>query len=132
MSGSNSITIFHLDWERAQNHPLLMTMMLGRFDAFPADEVREMIGAGLYRLAAHVAADDEQDVEWAFQRTNSIDRPWVENEDVTVFTDQPRSTSVGDIAIAGGVLHLFCAMGPMQGPSSLMAGLVATAATNMN
>ena len=48
-----------------------------------------------YTLIAYV---DGADKDRAFERTNSIDRPWQDNDDVTPATIGPkRSTSVGDV-----------------------------------
>ena len=42
---------------------------------------------------------DEWD-DWAFQCTNHIDRPWWENEGVTLVGEpKQRSTSVGDVVV---------------------------------
>jgi len=43
--------------------------------------------------------NDAQDV--AYRLTNHIDTDWTENEEVIVFTDNPRSTSVGDVMQIG-------------------------------
>ena len=43
--------------------------------------------------------NNAQDV--AYRLTNHIDTDWTENEEVIVFTDNPRSTSVGDVMQIG-------------------------------
>lgn len=47
----------------------------------------------------HVATVDTDIMGWAFERTNTIDRLWQENEDVTVTEkgQRARSTGVGDV-----------------------------------
>lgn len=50
-----------------------------------------------YELVARLAGDD---LEKAFMLTNSIDRPWTDNDAVEVVgSSRRRSTSVGDLAV---------------------------------
>lgn len=49
-----------------------------------------------YRLVAEVDADE---LGVAFERTNTIDRAWWENEGVRTLVGPARSTSVGDVAV---------------------------------
>lgn len=47
-----------------------------------------------YKLVAEVNTDD---MDFAFEMTNSIENYWGDNEDVEDFTTGCRSTSVGDL-----------------------------------
>lgn len=55
----------------------------------------------------HVADVETDDLEVAFEKTNSIDAPWWENKGVAkTFTGKgARSTSVGDLAFYNGVFY---------------------------
>lgn len=64
-----------------------------------------------YRLAAIVQNDD---LDYAFERTNSIEQPWTHNSDVLPQGDnclRQRSTSVGDVMVLGEVAYVVCGMG---------------------
>ena len=70
------------------------------------DRTEENFGRGTCKAVAVVrcsaAADDDlKALDQAFERTNTIDRPWWENEGVTkCFKDDGcRSTSVGDVMV---------------------------------
>ena len=55
----------------------------------------------------HVADVETDDLEVAFERTNSIDNGWWENKGVApTFPERGcRSTSVGDLAVLNGVTY---------------------------
>ena len=55
-----------------------------------------------YELVAEVDTDD---LDIAFERTNTINRPWWENDRVKPLK-QTRSTSVGDVVEVNGKYHL--------------------------
>ena len=56
-----------------------------------------------YRLAATVETDNPSK---AFELTNNIWHSWTENEGVVCHTDEPRSTSAGDLMEVDGKLLL--------------------------
>ena len=62
---------------------------------------------------AHVADVETDDLEDAFERTNSIDQAWWLNKGVTkTFPGTGcRSTSVGDMAILNGVTYMCAGCG---------------------
>jgi len=61
-----------------------------------------------FEMAAVVETDS---LERAFERTNTIERVWTENEDVTPMTERPRSTSVGDAMVKDGVVFQVAGIG---------------------
>lgn len=66
---------------------------------------------GDFVLVATVAT---QSLDEAFERTNSLDCPWQENEDVTIAPsgERARSTSVGDVMqLADGTYMLVAPVG---------------------
>lgn len=58
-----------------------------------------------------VANVESEDLEMAFELTNSIDSYWGENEGVEDLTDGSRSTSVGDFMIKDGGYHAVSSFG---------------------
>jgi len=67
---------------------------------------------GWPRLYTHVADVEASGLEEAFRLTNSLERPWWENEEITLKTEPPlRSTSVGDVIVDGGGPKLCLAVG---------------------
>ena len=61
--------------------------------------------AATYRHVATVECDDA-DATWryvAFERTNTIERPWWQNDGVRSHVGPCRSTSVGDVVVVRGV-----------------------------
>lgn len=52
-----------------------------------------------------VAKVDTEHIGEAFRLTNTIDRPWIENEEVEVIKNS-RSTSVGDVVVKDGKPYL--------------------------
>lgn len=78
-----------------------------------ADKLREIVrdaetwsDRGL--TLVKVAEVDCDDLSTAYERTNSIDSHWIENEGVKVFAaeDRCRSTSVGDVMRLNGRVHM--------------------------
>jgi hypothetical protein len=62
----------------------------------------------------HVADVETDDLDHAFERTNTIDRLWALNEDVRVVhvKTKYRSTSIGDVLItADGKRHMVATFG---------------------
>jgi len=53
-----------------------------------------------------VATVNTDDMEVAFERTNTIDCPWWKNEGLLALTPCCRSTSVGDVMVKDGVAYL--------------------------
>ena len=66
-----------------------------------ADEVQAGFEAGVYQQVAEVSTDD---LDVAYELTNTISGPWWLNEKVTKRFDGKgcRSTSVGDVICTGG------------------------------
>lgn len=79
-------------------------MPVSIFHASPPDFMARQPAGTKYVHVADVATDD---LEVAFERTNSIDAAWWENEGVakTFSGAGCRSTSVGDLAIHNGVTY---------------------------
>jgi len=105
--------VHHLDWSRArEQEPKLFADATVLADS---DAVRTLQERGFY---AHVAAvelepaEEEPALEEVYMLTNSIDRHWSENSEVTI-TDSPklRSTSVGDILCIKDRHYLVAALG---------------------
>jgi hypothetical protein len=61
-----------------------------------------------YEMVAEVESDDLDEV---FEKTNSIDAPWVFNQGVAPVRDRLRSTSVGDVMVLGEVAYVVAGMG---------------------
>lgn len=59
----------------------------------------------------HVADVDSDDLDVAFEKTNHIDRSWMENEGVTAHGTRQRSTSVGDVLEVNGKLYAVSGVG---------------------
>jgi hypothetical protein len=59
----------------------------------------------------HVADVDTDDLEIAFEKTNTIDMYWWDNPEVKAYKTNTRSTSVGDILVQGGVVKVVADMG---------------------
>ena len=70
--------------------------------------VRELVELGGYTAVAEVATDS---LDVAYRDTNHIDRNWRENESVTALSREVRSTSVGDLFIQDGVVHVVASFG---------------------
>ena len=60
------------------------------------DVVMKAMTLNMYRKVAHVQTDN---LDEAFRLTNHIEESWTENEEVGVYAEKVRSTSVGDILI---------------------------------
>lgn len=78
--------------------------MISIFHASPPDfSARQPEGTKYH----HVADVDTNDIELAYELTNSIDAPWWGNQLVNkTFTGKgTRSTSVGDLAIHNGITY---------------------------
>lgn len=58
-----------------------------------------------------VAIFHGHDLEQAFERTNTIDRPWTQNQGVTVLSQRARSTSPGDVMVKDGVARYVASIG---------------------
>lgn len=71
-----------------------LDMRSAQFDA----QSRSLFPSGYVK----VAEVDTDDLEVAFELTNTIDRAWWENEGVKAIVTPCRSTSVGDILVRGG------------------------------
>lgn len=71
---------------------------VGRLQEFFLHQIDK---GGLSYIAVIPAADGPQGLSRVFERSNSIDAPWVENEDVQVHPGLKglRSTSVGDLVV---------------------------------
>lgn len=97
-------------------------MAVSIFQADPPDFMASRPAGTKYLHVADVATDD---LEVAYELTNSINRGWWENEGVTkTFTKAGcRSTSVGDMAIHNGVTYLCDMVGwkKLDGKSPLPA-----------
>lgn len=62
-----------------------------------------------FTLVAKVQTDD---LDVAFEKTNTIEKPWWENEGVEAFATRVRSASVGDMLVdAEGKKHLVASFG---------------------
>lgn len=57
-----------------------------------------------YDLVARVEVEDPEDLDRAYELTNHIDRPWFDNEGVSVVR-RGRSTSVADVIVSEGVAY---------------------------
>ena len=59
---------------------------------------------------SHVATVDSEDLNQVFQLTNSVTKPWWENEGVEkeFIGDGCRSTSVGDVVVLSNGDHYRC------------------------
>lgn len=64
------------------------------FLMYNIDPTIESLKKGFFECVAVVETDNLQE---AFQLTNTIDKPWIENEKVKAFKPRLRSTSVGDV-----------------------------------
>jgi len=58
-----------------------------------------------------VAVVDTENLGKAFELTNTIERLWTENEDVTASREQLRSTSVGDAMVKGDKIFQVAGIG---------------------
>ena len=68
----------------------------------------------LYSLVAefeHPAKNTDALLDKAYLVTNSVDRPWVKNNGLTVYGYRHRSTSVGDIIIVNNVYFVVSPFG---------------------
>lgn len=85
-------------------------MTVSIYHASPPDFMARQPAGTKY---AHVADVDTDDLEVAFEKTNSIDAAWWTNKGVSkTFPGKgARSTSVGDLAILNGVTYRCEALG---------------------
>lgn len=91
--------VWHVDWDDSEKRERKMDWEcgLGPAPAFPED----------YHLVARVPGDD---LDHAYERTNSISCAWFRNEGVEV-VKETRSTSVGDVVVLDGVPHRCISLG---------------------
>lgn len=76
------------------------------------DKLREYVSEFFTSHYHQVATVDTDDLDVAFQDTNSIDSHWHTNTSIKWFlSDQSRSTSVGDVLAHDGKLYLVDAIG---------------------
>lgn len=71
--------------------------------------IHNLIMSGDYQVVAKVDTDD---MEAAFELTNSIHNHWTENRGVEVYgTKERRSTSCGDLVLVGEEFYYVAAVG---------------------
>lgn len=86
------------------------TSMGCNFDYFGTKGIAKAFVGGQYDLVAEV---DTNSLDVAYERTNSIQGPWWDNEDVVAKFDGEgcRSTSVGDVVEVNGKFFIVDSFG---------------------
>lgn len=105
------VKVYHANWELMSDSATVELMedvksMLSNQDQ-RSQAADRLFNAGHYDQVAHIERDWSQEDyfeqrvhEEVFQLTNHINKPWWENEGVTLVKES-RSTSVGDIIMIG-------------------------------
>lgn len=93
MENNEVIEVYHFDMDSA------MHTGKGLYFRHPeAEDVRDLAEKGIYHKVAEVKTNDLVE---ALKYTSHVDKRWEENNQVIVFTQKARSTSVGDLCIKG-------------------------------
>lgn len=98
--------VFHFTHKAAYSDESMMDIMMGRVDA-----CTQYWSENKYNKVATVEAEN---LDQVFEKTNTIDRFWGDNEGVTLEDEygRHRSTSTGDVIVdEAGVAHLVKMMG---------------------
>lgn len=84
----------------------------GGGDAWRARVLKALADGGYVEAAEFETSRTGNDaLEAAFHLTNNIDAPWPENPEVKATGLSRRSTSVGDILVADGIIHAVASFG---------------------
>lgn len=106
------VKVYHADWDMRSHNDAHMEMMeLVRSMLSNQDQrliaADTLFNAGHYDQVAHIESDWSQEDYFeqrvhaeVFRLTNHINKPWWENEGVTLVKES-RSTSIGDIIMIG-------------------------------